>query len=372
MESAELKIKVARNRIVSDYQMLIPILLSTKIEEDKSIPTACTNGYWIKYNSDFIDKLTRKQTLTVLAHEFLHIMLAHHIRRENRENTKYNIAADYVVNLILIKEMKLESIPDMLYSEEYINMSVESVYNKLPDPPKNQGSGSFKGDIGGVEDAPAGTSKSEETARVKELIAQASSLGKLAGDGKGLLERQLFDIIKPTVPWKRHIARWITEKAKTNYNWLKRNRRIRQFYFPSLDGVDYGTIVVGIDVSGSVYPELLNQFFSELNALKRMVQFKCIVIFCDYDIQEVLTFQKHEQIKINSIPGGGGTRFSPVFEWVEKNSKKIAGLVYFTDLYADLKIKKPSYPVLWLTTNESSSIKIPFGDKVIMGTQNGS
>ena len=368
MESADLKIRVARNRIVSDYSMLTPILLSVKIEEDNNIPTAYTNGYWIKYNPVFVDTLSRKQTLTLLVHEFLHIMLAHHIRRDNRNPTKWNMAADYVINLIAIKEFKLEPIENMLLSNEFVNMSTEAVYNKIPDPPKSPNSKSFKGDIGSVEDSPSDNGKSvaEELERVKEFIAQANSLDRKAGTDKGMLSRQLLDIVKSSVPWKRYIARWITEKSKNQYNWLKRNRRIKQYYAPSLDGIDYGTIVVGVDVSGSVYPQLLNQFFSELNSLKRMANFKCIVIFCDHDIQEIKTFNKYEQIKIDHIPGGGGTRFNPVFDWVEKGNKRISGLIYFTDLCGNLTLKRPNYPVLWLTTNESESIGVPFGEKVFM------
>jgi predicted metal-dependent peptidase len=63
-----------------------------------------------------------------------------------------------------------------------------------------------------------------------------------------------------------------------------------------------------------------------------------------------------------AMVGGGGTNFSPPFEWVEEEAVQPVGLVYFTDLAGAFPVVEPDYPVLWL--NYGMEEKAPFGETV--------
>src|SRR3972149_2615082 len=59
--------------------------------------------------------------------------------------------------------------------------------------------------------------------------------------------------------------------------------------------------------------------------------------------------------------GGGGTRFTPVFEWVESEPVRPDALLYFTDAEGEVPERAPEYPVMWLVTGNAP---VPFGERV--------
>ena len=62
---------------------------------------------------------------------------------------------------------------------------------------------------------------------------------------------------------------------------------------------------------------------------------------------------------------GGGTRFSPVFNWIDRQDMEPDGVIMFTDMGSSDYGDMPAYPVLW-----ASSVPVydydraPFGDIV--------
>ena len=62
--------------------------------------------------------------------------------------------------------------------------------------------------------------------------------------------------------------------------------------------------------------------------------------------------------------GGGGTSFTPVFEYLKKEQDETDLLIYFTDGYGD-KPEKPSFPVMWVITPDGKN-SIPWGQEAKM------
>jgi predicted metal-dependent peptidase len=60
--------------------------------------------------------------------------------------------------------------------------------------------------------------------------------------------------------------------------------------------------------------------------------------------------------------GRGGTRFTPVFDYVEEHDLQPDALVYFTDLGCSDYPDDPGYPVIWAATERAT--KPPFGDVI--------
>ena len=83
---------------------------------------------------------------------------------------------------------------------------------------------------------------------------------------------------------------------------------------------------------------------------------------------KVDTFDKGEFVELpdkdSRIWFGGGTDYTPVFEYIENDlDDSISYLVYLTDGYCiHSHIKEPDYPVIWATTGTKKYFK--FGDVV--------
>jgi predicted metal-dependent peptidase len=65
-------------------------------------------------------------------------------------------------------------------------------------------------------------------------------------------------------------------------------------------------------------------------------------------------------------PGGGGTDFRPVFEWVRKQGIEPACLIFFTDLDGPMPSVEPGYPVLWCCVNKQQA---PWGETINLPTE---
>ncbi len=61
------------------------------------------------------------------------------------------------------------------------------------------------------------------------------------------------------------------------------------------------------------------------------------------------------------IYGRGGTRFTPVFEWLDESGRRPDLLVYFTDADGQFPKLEPGFPVLWLIKGRG---KVPWGQRV--------
>jgi predicted metal-dependent peptidase len=123
-------------------------------------------------------------------------------------------------------------------------------------------------------------------------------------------------------------------------------------------------IVAVLDTSGSITANELNEFAQELDALKAQVRAELTIHACDERLAPdgPWVFDPWEPVQLpESVSGGGGTRFTPVFEWVERSAIVPDLLVYFTDAQGEFPDAEPPYPVLWLVKGRAP---VPFGERV--------
>lgn len=335
------------------------------------VATACTNGKQIKYNPQFVTSMTMPQLKGLLKHEVMHVAFMHHLRRGTRDADKWNAAADYVINDILIKAN--EVLPEGgLVDPQYADKSTEHVYDLLPDESNDQSQGDrSQWNIGGVEDHPeGGPGASEDVQRqleedIKTEVLQAANAAKLMGKTPAGIERLIEKIRESKMPWRKILARFFRSVSKADYTWLKPNRRFlaHDIYLPSLHSECMGPVVIGIDTSGSISTDELNRFFGCINGILKQTKPESVhVIYCDAAVGNVQVFKSSDYpISASKFKpsGGGGTAFEPVFEYVTVNKLKPTVLLYLTDMYGSFDFKPPKYPVLWCAT--SGGIKAPFG-----------
>ena len=94
-------------------------------------PTAATDGKHLYFNKDFLGALDNEELDFVIAHEVLHCVYDHFVRRETRDGQYWNMAGDYVINKDL-KEQGIGRMPKVgLYDPQYHDMYSEEIYDDL-------------------------------------------------------------------------------------------------------------------------------------------------------------------------------------------------------------------------------------------------
>jgi predicted metal-dependent peptidase len=192
---------------------------------------------------------------------------------------------------------------------------------------------------------------------------QAVRIAKSCGHEPADVERLLSGNRQSKQDWRALLRAFVAATMGSDYRWTPPNRRHigAGLYLPSIDRSGVGTIVIGVDTSGSIGEEELEQFAGEITAIADDAQPEAIyVAYCDAAVQSVQEFGPSEPT-ILEPKGGGGTDFRPVFEWVEANGISPACLIYLTDLCCHSYPEPPHYPVLWVTDSRSTGA---FGETI--------
>ena len=125
------RITITRLKLISRYPFFGYLLMQSGIYENNQIPTACTDGSNIYFNSEFFDSLNEKELEFVLCHEVMHCILSHITRKGSRHVIKWNIAIDFATNEILHTSNVGEAPPHTLYDPQFKDMCAEEIYDKI-------------------------------------------------------------------------------------------------------------------------------------------------------------------------------------------------------------------------------------------------
>ena len=98
---------------------------------DEQVVTACTDGREVRFNPTFVESLAPAELDAVMIHEILHAALLHIPRRRERDPHLWNVAADIVVNGIILKQKGLLLPLNPCIDASLENYEVEEVYEIL-------------------------------------------------------------------------------------------------------------------------------------------------------------------------------------------------------------------------------------------------
>lgn len=364
--SDEMIKKVKVGLILNEPFFAAPALRMEYVKCGK-VEGCATNGLEIRYNETFFSGLTPEERKTVIAHELLHVLLLHHLRRRDRDKMKWNIACDFAVNSIL-QNHGMSFPKGALLSHQFDGMGAEEIYNKIEVTEQGgNGQDGAQGGKGGVtfgmvEDPPQGEDMKEMEHQAKEMMAQAYHSAKASGKVPQEFERMVSEMLNPKQDWKELLCKFVAEVAKNDFTWTKPNPRYAHMglYLPAMESLEIGHVVFAIDTSGSIDQKLLTRFVSELQAASSMFTTPITIIHCDSRIQKIEEMVEGDPIR---PVGGGGTEFRPVFDYVNEHMANAKALVYFTDGGAWGSYKKPKIPVLWAIYN-NKEFNCGFGDVI--------
>lgn len=386
----------AIRRIIHQHPFFASLLFSrlnviflTKEECPPNLTYGGTDGRNLYVNLENIDVLDINQAISFYIHEIMHVVYKHHIRMRGKNPERWNHATDYRINFDLIKDgFKLP--PNILYDPGTPEVSSDVIYRMLQaNENPSQGTGvqtnlfkqsrDSQGQVFGqvwVLRGADGKPLSEQ--ELKDLendlnidIKNAYHTAKKAGKLPSFIERDFKELVKPKINWLAFIQQFVDEIVRSDYDWMVPDRRwLHQgFVFPDLHKVIPGPIAIGVDTSGSMGGEEIKIVCSEAlyvmqtyNELGGDVEIP--IIFCDAEINKVqFISDANEVIKPK---GGGGTRFDPVFKWVNKNREeyRIRAVIYLTDGFSNDFGPAPDYPVLWGVLEGNPNFNPPFGEVV--------
>lgn len=350
---AEDMITQARAELAMDDKepMLVYLLYSIAFEPSNAIPTLATDGIKVLYNPDYLEQQGYVQTRSDILHELGHIILDHVYRVGNRDKKKWNIAADYAVNPI-IKDAGFP-LGDLIYSPQYLGMSVEEIYEELPDDPNEDGFDDLLAPSLDSEDQ----FKKDQIIREGVLVAMNHSEG--FGSIPGNLQQQLRDLLQPKVDWVTILQNMVFDRVAVDYDYTKFNRRyFPDVYLPSLGGFGMAKLTVAIDVSFSVirdaHAKIFQQFISEVENIRTALNpEETEIITFDSEIQDVITLDQYEDIHDISFTVGGGTDLFPIFRRYKTQAAPEL-LIVFTD-HECTPIPEDMYycDVIWVIANKT-------------------
>ena len=395
-EAIETKLAAARTRLILDKPFLGALVLRLPlVAAGDWCETTASDARKLYFNPEYIDSLSLSQTQFALAHEALHCALSHFARRGHRLKHRWDVACDFAVNPLLIDD-GLEPPPGILHEPSFAGMTAEEIYPYTDDledvethdqhlwdeTPQSEGRGEAPprgnepgGDgpkhepdeerSGSGAPPPPLAPDEADTLSVQwqQRMAGAAQQALAAGKLGGALARMLDHLLQPQLPWRMLLTRYMTPHARDDYSYMRPSRREGSAILPSLRSSEIN-VAVTVDTSGSITRAELDEFLSEINALKGLLRARVTLIACDAEIcgDGPWLFEPWEPLKLpERLGGGGGTRFTPAFEWLAGQDRAPDLLVYFTDAVGEFPPLAPNYPVLWLVKGRQ---RVPWGQRI--------
>jgi predicted metal-dependent peptidase len=366
---------------------------------DDWLPTAAVDGRNLYYNTQFFNAMNNKELEFVIAHEILHMVFDHLGRRDDRNPMLYNIAADYIVNNVLVRDRIGEkpSIVDCFQDFKYNEWTSEEVYDELFKEAEEQGKefleqlgemldehldpeggdGDDDGDAGEEKDANGNNvSKKkpkyskEEIKKIKDeikegMMAAAQAAG--AGNTPGEVQRMIRELTEPKMNWRELLRQQIQSTIKDDYTWAKPSRKgwHTGAVLPGMNYMDTIDICVSLDMSGSIGDEQAKDFLGEIKGI--MDEFKDfnLKLWCfDTAVYNEQDFDSgNDDLLDYEIYGGGGTEFMVNWDYMKENDIQPKKFIMFTDGYAWDSWGDPDYceTVFIIHSHHNKELQAPFG-----------
>lgn len=359
--------------------------------------------YVIYFNPLLFLKLNIKQMETTIKHEILHVISLHLVRaKELKDTGKYstlaiNLAMDVVVN------QYLNYLPPYSATLEWVNVNynlklepyqtfeyyLEKIQIELDLQEENEDGEEHDTNISDEEDLQNNEQENmnfkdeynqemthalwEESDDIDEKTMSefTQKFVSLAQKGKNpdYLEGLISSLKSKNgeLPWNLYLKKIMgTIEANKKKTITRRSRR--QPNRLDLRGElrnHKAEIAVAIDISGSISDEEFKQAIKEVLSIVKNHNHEITIIECDREIKRAYKVKKLKDVQ-DRVSTGGGTEFSPVFEYLNNNKiKKYNMLIYFTDGKGEteLKVKPRGYKVLWVISGKGDkiSLKNPYG-----------
>ena len=350
--------------------------------------TLATDGRTFYYNNGFVHKLTPKEAEFGFAHEVLHNVFDHMGRRDSRDPTLSNIAADYAANQIL-KDERIGVVPSFIkifQDDKYRGMSYEQIYDILYEKAEKidmgslgelldehldgDGDGDSDGDEDGNKDGKGRPRLTEEEKKqirdeMKEAVmAAAQSAG--AGRVPAGIRRMISDFTEPKMDWRQILRMNIQSIFKSNFSFARPNRKSQHCgaILPGMMNEETIDVSVAIDMSGSISDVMAKDFISEVKGIMDEYKDFRLDLWCfDTEVYNYIRFTPDvaDDILSYEVKGGGGTDFDANYEFMKREDIIPKKFIMFTDGYPCGSWGDEDYCDSLFVIHGNDTITAPFG-----------
>ena len=364
------------------------------VAADDWLPTAAVDGRHLFFNTQFFNAMDNKEVEFVLAHEILHMVYNHLGRRDFRNPMLYNIAADYVVNNLLVDD-RIGNKPSIVrcYQDfKYRGWTSEEVYDDIFEQAKKNGEEAVKAmgemldehmnwDEEGDESDDEGTSKSKGKGRptyskeeldqikdeIKEAMIQAASAAG-AGNTPAGVQRLIKDMTESKMNWRELLRQQIQSTIKSDYTFSRPSRKgqMSGAILPGMSFQDTIDLCICLDMSGSIGNDMAADFLGEIKGIMDEYQDYKIKLWCfDTKVYNEQDFSADggDSLTDYEIVGGGGTDFMANWTYMKENDIQPKKFIMFTDGYPWQSWGEADYceTIFIVHSHPDKNLEAPFG-----------
>ena len=373
---------------------------------DDWLPTAAVDGRNLYYNTQFFNAMNNKEIEFVVAHEILHMVFDHLGRREDRNPMLYNIAADYKVNNLLVRDRigAVPSIVDCFQDFQYEADTSEEIYDKLFKDAQEAGKelqklleeleqegemldehldGDGDSEEEGKEEKDANGNNvskkrpkysKEELKKIRDEIKEgmmtaAQAAG--AGNTPGEIARMIRELTEPKMNWREILQQQIQSTIKNDFTFSRPNRKSWHTgaILPGQDFDETIDIAVALDMSGSIGDAQAQDFLGEVKGIMDQYKDYKIKVWCfDTKVYNEQDFSADggDDLLDYEIMGGGGTDFMANWTYMKENDIQPKKFIMFTDGYAWDSWGDEDYcdTVFLIHSHHDKNVQAPFGTTV--------
>ena len=397
------------DRIISSWALSDTMLLNTwcliEKKEDKTVKTLLidtkSHPACLRYNCKFVESLSEQQLEFVLTSECLKILLRHCTSRLLNPKQISSLASSITVDDLLKKNTNFNEMdwskvptpdkfgldPDRFFEEYFrkleensqeVEMKISKMFGK-----------SKEGEGEGEGDPQSGDSSDKEPLQeyfdprngntdrwdnnqdfdfdIKEMVNDKKTNLQNWGKVTGSLVETITAANKPKISYREIIRRFnhsimaeslISSRMKVNRRYDLESPGYRHEYKPKL--------LYALDESGSMSNEDIAEGFSVINATCKHAD----ITWMSFDT-EIKQIQKdyRKAKKTFKAMGRGGTDPTCVLEYAK--TKKLDGVIIFSDMEFSSNIAKPKFKVLWLATEKGRKPPVTWGMSACLNRYEG-
>jgi len=388
-DTAENKLVKARLKLLFKHPFFGQMALRMRlidVTDDGWCPTAATDGRNFYYNADFVNKLDQDEIVFLVGHELGHCIFEHFLRVDKRDKKLWNMAGDYVINLMLERERigrVITTVP-ILLDNKYRGLATEEVYEDLVKNGAEEkdtldihleigGSGEDDEEGNGDKDGKGKkpTISAEDAKSISDDIRQAvlQAASASAGNLPSEVKRIIKNLTESKMDWRQHIRSSIESSIKSDFSWMRPNRKgwHMSAILPGMTPGQEIEVAIGIDTSGSISQKTLEDFLGEVNGIMEQFEQYTIRIW-QFDTRvygyEKFTHDDGKDIREYEIRGGGGTDFMANWEYMKNNDIDPKQFIMFTDMMPWNSWGDPNYCDTLFVAHSTKTIQAPFGTTV--------
>ena len=401
---AEMRVEVLDRIVVARVGLLLrhPFFgnMATRLRiksADDWCPTAAVDGRNLYFNTQFFNAMDNKEIEFVIAHEILHCVYDHLGRRNERDPMLYNIAADYIVNNLLVRERigHKPKIVDCFQDFKYEGKTSEEVYDELFEEAKKNGEDFLKqlgemldehlemdGDSnseskdekdskGNIVSKSKPKFSKEEIKKIKDEIkegmisaAQASGAGNLPGE----IARMIKEFTEPKMNWRELLRQQIQSTIRNDYTFSRPSRKgwHTGAILPGMNFDETIDVAIGLDMSGSIGDSQAKDFLGEVKGIMDEYKDYNIKLWCfDTKVYNEADYSADcgENLVDYELMGGGGTEFLCNWEYMKENDIVPKKFIMFTDGYPWGSWGEEDYcdTIFLIHGHRDKNLEAPFG-----------